>query len=520
MNEQSKKTPLLEMKNIVKSFPGVKALKGVSLEIDRGEVHALVGENGAGKSTLMKCLLGIYQPNEGEIFFDGEKLENLTTAKALEKGISMIHQELSPILHRPIMENIWLGREPVNRFGLVDHEKMAEMSREVLREIDLDVEPTTHMVELTVAKMQMVEIAKAISYNAKLIIMDEPTSALTDHEQEQLFRIINRLRDQGTSVIYISHRLKEIMEISDRVTVLRDGEFIGTENIEDLTMDRMIAMMIGRELSDLYPKEPVEIGEPLFEVKNLSHLKYFRDISFTVRRGEIFGIAGLVGAGRTEVVETIFGIRPKLAGEVYMHGKKIDIKSPKDAIDNKMAFLTEDRRSSGIFGPLGIDVNMAIPNYHIYLNKIGLISQKRVEKGCNEYVHQINIKTPSLKQLIQNLSGGNQQKVLLARWLMTQPDILFLDEPTRGIDVGAKAEIYKLIVLLAKEGKSIVMVSSELPEVLGMSDRIMVMHEGKQTAILDNTPDLTQDTVMRYATATAIQPEYEASYHAAKEAFH
>lgn len=499
-------TPLLTMKGIVKRFPGVNALKNVSLEIARGEVHALLGENGAGKSTLMKCLLGIYQPDGGEIIFDGEHLEHTTTANALKKGISMIHQELSPVLHRPIMENIWLGREPVNRFGLVDHAKMAEMSREVLNRIDFDIDPAIHMSELTVAKMQMVEIAKAISYDAKLIIMDEPSSALTEHEQKQLFKIINRVRAEGTSIIYISHRLNEIMEIADRATVLRDGEYIGTRRIEDLTMDDMITMMIGRELSDLYPKVENEIGEPVLEVRGLSHEKYFKDVSFTLHSGEILGIAGLVGAGRTEVVETIFGIRPKIAGEIRIHGEKVEIHQPTDAIHHRMAFLTEDRRQNGIYGPLPIHVNVAISSYDEFLNRLGLIDQKEVDRGCDDFVGKMQIKTPSLNTKIENLSGGNQQKVLLARWLMTQPEILFLDEPTRGIDIGAKAEIYKLMTLLAKEGKSILMVSSEMPEVLGMSDRILVMHEGKVTGILDNTPDLTQDTILRYATGTVTQP--------------
>lgn len=498
-------TPLLSMKNITKSFPGVRALKGVSLEIERGEVHALLGENGAGKSTLMKCLLGIYQCDEGEIVFDGERIEHQTTAQALHRGISMIHQELSPVLHRPIMENIWLGREPVNRLGLVDHGKMAEMSREVLSRIDFEIDPTTIMAELTVAKMQMVEIAKAISYDAKLIIMDEPSSALTEHEQRQLFKIINRLREEGTSVIYISHRLNEIMEIADRATVFRDGTYIGTRYVRDLTMDDIITMMIGRELSDLYPKMKTEIGEPILEVKGLSHEKYFKNVSFNLRKGEILGVAGLVGAGRTEVVETIFGVRPKIAGEIYVHGERVEIKQPMDAISHRMAFLTEDRRTNGIYGPLPIHVNVAIASYDDFLNRLGLINQRQVDEGCNEYVEKMAIKTPSLNAKIENLSGGNQQKVLLARWLMTQPEILFLDEPTRGIDIGAKAEIYKLMTLLANEGKCVLMVSSEMPEVMGMSDRILVMHEGKVTGILDNTPDLTQETILRYATGTADQ---------------
>ena len=505
---------LLRMVNIDKSFPGVQALKSVNLNVGYGEVHALVGENGAGKSTLMKCLIGIYSPNGGEIYFDGKKIENYTTAQALQMGISMIHQELSPILYRPIMENLWLGREPVNKFGFVDHKQMYKQSLDVLKEIELDEDPRTLMANLTVAKMQMVEIAKAISYNAKLIIMDEPSSALTEHEEEQLFKIIRKLKESGTSVIYISHRLSEIISIADKVTVMRDGRDVGTENIENISLDQIITMMIGRTMDEMYPKLKVNIGEPILQVKNLSHRKFFKNVSFEVRRGEIFGIAGLIGAGRTEVIETIFGIRPKSEGEILINGKPVEINSPRDAIANRMGFLTEDRRATGIFSVLGVDVNMAIPNYDRFVTKFGFVNEKAVSESCMKFVNEIQIKTPSLTQKIQNLSGGNQQKVLMARWLMTEPDILFLDEPTRGIDVGAKAEIYKLITMLAAEGKCIVMVSSELPEILGMSDRIMVMHEGSVTAILDNGPDITQEVIMRYATGTEndFKEEYRGIY--------
>ena len=505
---------LLRMVNIDKSFPGVQALKSVNLNVGYGEVHALVGENGAGKSTLMKCLIGIYSPNGGEIYFDGKKIENYTTAQALQMGISMIHQELSPILYRPIMENLWLGREPINKFGFVDHKQMYKQSLDVLKEIELDEDPRTLMANLTVAKMQMVEIAKAISYNAKLIIMDEPSSALTEHEEEQLFKIIRKLKESGTSVIYISHRLSEIISIADKVTVMRDGRDVGTENIENISLDQIITMMIGRTMDEMYPKLKVNIGEPILQVKNLSHRKYFKNVSFEVRRGEIFGIAGLIGAGRTEVIETIFGIRPKSEGEILINGKPVEINSPRDAIANRMGFLTEDRRATGIFSVLGVDVNMAIPNYDRFVTKFGFVNERAVSESCMKFVNEIQIKTPSLTQKIQNLSGGNQQKVLMARWLMTEPDILFLDEPTRGIDVGAKAEIYKLITMLAAEGKCIVMVSSELPEILGMSDRIMVMHEGRVTAILDNGPDITQEVIMRYATGTEndFKEEYRGIY--------
>lgn len=494
---------LLQMNDIVKTFPGVLALKGVNLEVKYGEIHALMGENGAGKSTLVKCLAGIHGPTSGTIYFDGKKRESYNTSQALEMGISMIHQELSPVLYRPIMENIWLGREPLNKFGLIDHQKMYEMSKEVLKEIDLYEDPKTLMVNLTVAKMQMIEIAKAVSYDSKLIIMDEPTSALTEKEIKQLFQIMRKLKAQGKSIIYISHKLDEIYEVTDRVTVYRDGDYIGAENTKNLPVEKLINMMVGRDVDELFPKVPCPIGDVKLEVKNLTHSRFFKDVSFTVRKGEIFGIAGLIGAGRTEVIETIFGIKTKISGEILIDGKPVEIKTPKDAIEKHMAILTEDRRLSGIFPMLSVRLNMAIANIPKYLNKLGLIKDKELRKDCNAYVKKIQVKTPSLLQKIENLSGGNQQKVLVARWLMTQPDILFLDEPTRGIDVGTKSEIHRIITNLAGEGKSIVMVSSELPEVMGMSDRIMVMHEGKVTGIVENRKDLTQEELMAYATGQA-----------------
>ena len=358
------------------------------------------------------------------------------------------------------------------------------------------------MVNLTVAQMQMVEIAKAISYNAKLIIMDEPSSSLTEREEQQLFSIIHRLKAEGRSIIYISHRLAEIFEVADRVTVFRDGANVGEADVKDITTEELIAMMVGRKMDDMFPKIDTDKEGIVLEVKNLSHRKYFHNVSFTVRKGEILGFAGLVGAGRTEVMETIYGIRPHTEGQIFLHGQPVEIHNPGEAINMGISFLTEDRRGTGIFPLLSIDTNIAIPNYDKYLTKLGLVDQKAVDKACAKYVEAIQIKTPSLKQKIMNLSGGNQQKVLLARWLMTEPDVLILDEPTRGIDVGAKAEIYQLMSELADQGKCIIMVSSELPEVLGMSDRIVVMHEGKITGILDNGPDVTQEVLMRYATGT------------------
>jgi len=491
------------MTDIVKTFPGVKALKGVQLKVQAGEIHALMGENGAGKSTLMNCLAGVHGQTAGTILFDGEVRENYNTIQALEMGISMIHQELSPVLHRPIMENIWLGREPLNRFGLVDHQKMYDMSVKVLKEIDLDEDPRTEMVNLTVAKMQMIEIAKAVSFDSKLIIMDEPTSALADKEVKQLFTIMRKLKESGKSIIYISHKLDEVYEITDRISVFRDGTYIGTEDTIKLSEDKLIQMMVGREVNELFPKVDCPIGDVKMEVKGLTHNRYFKDVSFTVKKGEILGIAGLIGAGRTEVIETIFGIREKVSGEILIDGKVVNIESPRDAIANHMALLTEDRRQSGIFPMLSVRLNMAITNFPKFLNKFGLIRDRDVKKECDDYVKKIQVKTPSLNQRVENLSGGNQQKVLVSRWLMTNPEILFLDEPTRGIDVGAKSEIHSLITQLAGEGKSIVMVSSELPEVMGMSDRIMIMHEGRITGIVENRKDLTQEELMTYATGKA-----------------
>jgi methyl-galactoside transport system ATP-binding protein/inositol transport system ATP-binding protein len=496
---------LLEMKNITKIFPGVQALRGVGLQVRRGEIHALMGENGAGKSTLMKCIAGIYRPTSGEIVFDGEVQSFANPSEALRKGISMIHQELTPVLFRPIMENVWLGREPLTGLRLVDHKKMYNLTRDVLKEIELEEDPATLMAKLTVAKIQMVEIAKAVSYNSKLIIMDEPTSALAEKEIKQLFSIMRKLKAQGKSIIFISHKLDEIYEIADRVTVYRDGSYIGAENTTDIRVDRLINMMVGRDVKEMFPKIPCEIGDVKLEVKNLSNRKYFKNVSFTVRRGEIFGIAGLVGAGRSEVIETIFGMRPHTSGEIWIDGKKAEIKSPADAIKNGMAWLTEDRRGSGLFPMLAVQLNIAIATIPRFLNKFGLIREAQLNKSCAEYVKKIQVKTPSLAQHVENLSGGNQQKVLVARWLMTNPEILFLDEPTRGIDVGTKSEIHRLISTLAGEGKSIVMVSSELPEIMGMSDRIMIMHQGRVTGIVENSKELTQEELMAYATDTAAE---------------
>lgn len=471
---------ILELVNITKEFPGVKALDNIQLKVKKGTVHGLMGENGAGKSTLMKIIFGIYTPDKGTIKFKGKELKISGPKEAVKNGISMIHQELSPVPHMTVAENIFLGREfSFGKTGWVNNKKMIEESRKLFETLNIKIDPTTKMKDLSIANMQMVEIATAVSYNADLIIMDEPTSAITDKEVDQLFGIIRSLQANGVTIIYISHKMDEIFKICDELTVFRDGQYIGTKEANELDQDTLIQMMVGREIKQIFHKEQAELKEVALSVKNLSRKGKFQNVSFEVRKGEILGIAGLMGAGRTEVIESIFGIFPPDAGDIYIHGKKARIKDPQDAIKHKMALLTEDRKLTGSFLPISIKENMIISNLNKFL-KFGYINKKLVKEKCEEQVKLLNIKTPHIDQLIMNLSGGNQQKVLLARWLLNDPDILILDEPTRGVDVGAKSEIHKLMSKLAQEGKAIIMISSELPEVLGMSDRIIVMHEGRK----------------------------------------
>ncbi len=490
---------VLDMRGISKSFPGVKALSDVQLTLREGEVHALMGENGAGKSTLMKILFGMYTRDCGIIKLHGKEVELSGTLDSLEHGVSMIHQELSPVLHRSVAENIWLGREPLKGLlKLVDHDKMWADTEKLLARLDLEIDPREHMVNLTVAQMQMIEIAKAVSYNAKIIIMDEPSSSLTDKEVGHLFEIIRKLKDQGVAIVYISHKMDEIFEIADTITVFRDGQYISSVPAKETNQSELIKMMVGRELNKMFTREDHTIGESMLKVENLSLEKRFEDVSFEVKKGEIFGIAGLVGAGRTELVETLFGVRGKSAGHIYIKGKHVHIKSPDHAKKHGMALLTEDRRSSGLSLMLSVEDNTAVANMDSYVGGGNLLEVSRLKKEAKEECKKIRVKTPSMNEPIGNLSGGNQQKVLLARWLLTKPDILFLDEPTRGIDVGAKAEIYKLISMLAQEGKTVIMVSSEMPELLGMCDRILVMHEGRNKGILDRN-DASQEAIMGLA---------------------
>lgn len=485
---------VLEMRNITKTFPGVKALDDVTLKVRRGTVHSLMGENGAGKSTLMKCLFGIYGLDSGEIILEGEKVSFAGPVDALRSHVSMVHQELNQVLDRNIMENVWLGRFPMK--GLfVDHQKMYQDTKEIFDDLQIPVDPRAKAGSLQVAQRQMVEIAKAVSYDSKVIVMDEPTSSLTENEVEHLFRIIGRLRERGVSIIYISHKMEEILRISDDVTVMRDGRWVATKPKEELTSEKIIQMMVGRELKERYPKRDTKPGEVILKVENLSSLTpAFKDVNFELRKGEILGISGLVGAGRTEVLETMFGIRAKGSGTITFQGKTVENKTPQEAMKNGFAMLTEERRQNGIFSDLSVSFNCIIANLDIY-KKHGLLNNALIDKEVQETIEKIHVKTSSPKEKIGNLSGGNQQKVILGRWLLTNPEILLLDEPTRGIDVGAKYEIYQLMNELVAEGKSIIMVSSEMPELFGVCDRIMVMSNGHFSGIFD-AKEVTQYQIM------------------------
>ncbi|MGO4108117.1 sugar ABC transporter ATP-binding protein [Paenibacillus sp. YAF4_2] len=497
---------LLEMNNITKTFPGVKALDDVTLKVRPGTVHALMGENGAGKSTLMKCLFGIYHPDAGEIYLNGQKADIKNSKDALNSGVSMIHQELHPVPQRSVMENIWLGRFPmmgVAPFRFIDHKKMYKDTIALFEDLNMDIDPNQLVGELSVSKIQSLEIAKAVSFNSNIIVMDEPTSSLTGNEVEHLFAIINKLRARGVAIIYISHKMEEILRISDDVTIMRDGKYIGTWPSPELTIDMIIQRMVGRDLSDRYPERTNVPGEVMLKVEGLTSTnpKSFKDVSFELRKGEILGVGGLVGAQRTELIEALFGLRSVKSGAIHKDGKEIKVKNPIDAKKHKIALLTEERRVTGIFPVLSITENTAIANLGLYKGPMGFLNEAKMRDEAKKGVEKFRTKTPSVNQLIRNLSGGNQQKVLLARWLLTNPDILLLDEPTRGIDIGAKYEIYQIIIDLAKQGKSIIMISSEMPELIGMSDRIMVMSEGRATGILDSK-DATEQSIMRLAAQT------------------
>ena len=495
----------LEMRGVCKSFPGVKALDHAQLRLRPGTVHALMGENGAGKSTLMKCMFGIYEMEEGEVLFEGQPVKIGGPLEALEMGIAMVHQELQPIPARTVGENIFLGRYPMKKlFGIipmVDHEKMYADTAALLKKVRMEFDPKQPLGELSVSQMQSVEIAKAVSANCKVLILDEPTSSLTQNEVEALFRIVEDLKAEGVSIVYISHKMDEILRISDEVTIMRDGQYVGTWDAKELTTDLIITRMVGRELANLYPPRENVPGEVVFEVEDFTSInpRSFRNVNFNVRKGEILGVAGLVGAQRTELMEGIFGIRSHSKGTIRYQGKEMTINRPKDAIDNGIAMLTEDRRATGIMGVLSIADNISIASLNQYLEFGVMINDKKVEDLVQDNIKKMNTKTPSSKTQIQSLSGGNQQKVLIGRWLANNPDVLILDEPTRGIDVGAKYEIYTIIADLAKQGKSIIMISSEMAEIIGMSDRVMVMCDGRVTGFIDGK-DATQENIMELAT--------------------
>ncbi len=445
----------LELKGICKSFPGVKALDNVQLSLRPGTVHALMGENGAGKSTLMKCLFGIYKMDEGEIFLDGQKIEVGNPDEAMKHGIAMVHQELQPVPARSVGENLYLGRFPVKKYGplkVIDHKTMYAETEKWLKEVKMDFEPKALLGTLSVGQMQSVEIAKAVSQQAKVVIFDEPTSSLSDNEVEALFRIMNDLRDKGVTMVYISHKMDEIKRIADDITIMRDGTYVGTWKAEDMTTDQIIAKMVGRELTNVYPPRENTPGEVVMEVKDLCsiHANSFQHINFTLRKGEILGFGGLVGAQRTELMEGIFGIRGVESGEIYINGKQVKIKHPIDAMKAGIGLITEDRRGNGIFGCLSIKDNVGVSIYNKYLKAGFVLNHKKIDYVVDESIQKLRIKTPSMKEHISNLSGGNQQKVIVSRWLANDPDVLIMDEPTRGIDVGAKHEIYEIMNELAK----------------------------------------------------------------------
>lgn len=504
LHTEAVKPPLLRMENIEKAFPGVKALDKVNLTVKAGTVHALMGENGAGKSTLMKCLFGVYSKDSGKIYLEGNEVNFKNSKEALENGVAMVHQELNQALKRNVMDNMWLGRFPTVAPGIpiTSEKKMYRATKEIFEKLGLNVDPKTVMSTMPVSQRQMVEIAKAVSYNSKVIVFDEPTSSLTEEEVEHLFRIINMLRDQGCGIIYISHKMAEILRISDEVTIMRDGKWIATKDAKELTTDEIIKLMVGRELTNIYPPKKNKPGSVLFEASNLSSMyAKLSDVSFSARAGEIIGIAGLDGSGRTELLENIFGTATRSNGTLKLNGKPIKNRTPGESIKNGFALLTEERRATGIFGILSIRDNTTISS----LDKCRtgpFLNKTKLKKNTDWCIKAMRVKTPGQDTKIRTLSGGNQQKVILGRWLLTDPTVLLLDEPTRGIDVGAKYEIYQLIIDLAEKGKTVIMVSSEMPELLGVCDRILVMSGGRLAGEV-NAASTSQEEIMALAAKYA-----------------
>jgi rhamnose transport system ATP-binding protein len=488
------------MSNISKSFAGVHALQGVRLELFPGEVHALLGENGAGKSTLVKVITGVYQPDGGEIYLNGAAIQFADPRDATQKGISAIYQELSIFPDLDIAENIFVGRRPTRMGGLVDWKRMYRESGELMESLGIHLDLKTKARNLSIAQQQMIEIARALSVNARILIMDEPTSALTLTEVDELFQIVRRLRDTGTAILFISHRLEELFQIADRVTVLRDGTYVDTRSMTGVTQDELIRMMVGRTVTELFPKKNVKQGDVILRVSHLTRRGVFEDISFDLHKGEILGMAGLVGAGRTEVSQAIFGVAPAQAGTIEIDGEVVRITSPRQAMEKGMAYVPEDRQHHGLVLPMDITDNITLPILSRYSNR-GWLAEKNARVAAYQAATQMEVKATTVWQKARELSGGNQQKVVLAKWLTTAPRILILDEPTRGIDIGTKAAVHSLMCDLAAQGIAILMISSELPEVLGMSDRVLVMHEGKQTGLFERS-EATQERIMLAATQT------------------
>ena len=490
---------LLQMTDICKEFPGVKALDHVSLTVKRGTVHALMGENGAGKSTLMKCLFGMYAKNSGQIFLEGKEINFKNSKEALENGVAMVHQELNQALKRNVMDNLWLGRYPKIAGVMVNEKKIYDDTKAVFKELGIDVDPKRIMSTMPVSQRQMVEIAKAVSYNSKVIVFDEPTSSLTEQEVEHLFEIINMLRDRGCGIIYISHKMAEILRISDEVTIMRDGQYVATRPSSELTTDEIIRLMVGRELTNQFPPKTNTPGEIALEVEHLTaQYSLLKDVSFHVRKGEIVGLAGLDGSGRTETLENIFGIATRHSGTIKLYGKEVKNRNARESIKNGFAMLTEERRATGIFGILNIRENTVISSLKKHLRMGFWLDEKSMKKDTQWSIDAMHTKTPTQETKIRSLSGGNQQKVILGRWLLTEPEVLLLDEPTRGIDVGAKYEIYQLIIDLANKGKCVIVVSSEMPELLGICDRILVMSGGRLAGEV-NASETTQEEIMTHA---------------------
>lgn len=490
-------TPLLEMRDISKYFPGVTALDGAKFTLHTGEIHALLGENGAGKSTLMKILSGVYKKDAGEILLSGDVVEIIGPRQAQQLGISIIHQELNLVPELTVMENMYLGREPAGLLGWVDFDTMKRDAETALTELGTEIHPETKVAALSIGAQQMVEIAKALTFKSKILIMDEPTAALTARETEHLFTIVRKLAAAGVGIVYISHRMEELFELSHSITVMRDGRYVDTVKTEETSFEQLVRLMVGREVTTRFPKEPVQPGEEVLRVEHLTRKGVLEDVSLSVRAGEVVGLAGLMGAGRTELARVIFGADPMDSGEIYVAGKKQRIRRPADAIESGIGLITEDRKHQGLVLGLPVGDNMSLAS----LEKVssgGFIDGSKEETIIQGYIEKLKIRTPNAGQIVKNLSGGNQQKVVIGKWLATNPKVLIMDEPTRGVDVGAKAEIYQVMNMLAASGVGILMISSELPEILGMSDRVLVMYRGRITGEM-TVAKATQEKIMAYA---------------------